>query len=85
MSHLVRINDEPLCVCADDAVQALRHIGWEKCADLVSRLNKRDSEPNVEVLWLRKHNSDLRERLHVYEPPERYQPLNHQPPPEASD
>lgn len=80
------VEPEPLSLGAAEIVEFLRDMGWEGAAAMVRRWSERNTEQNREAMRWRAAYQEVVDRLHQYEPPERRpEPVNFQPPPEASD
>lgn len=76
---------EPCTINCEVIAETLERFGYVNMAEFVRHLDLRVRNANLREELLRSaHNSTL-ERLHFYEPPEKYEPVSYQPPPEASD
>lgn len=77
---------EPCSVSASEITDVLRRIGWHSSADLVTYLAQKSKSANVEAMQWRDAYCETLAKLHKHEPPApRAEPINYQPPPEASD
>lgn len=80
------VEAEPLSLGAAEIVEFLRDMGWAGAAAMVRLWADRSTEQNREAMRWRTAYQEVVERLHKYEPPApRPEPVNFQPPPEASD
>ena len=84
-ANVMRYGEEPLSFTMTDVIVFLENVGRNRMADYLKHVRFDQANVDRQRHYYEQVIADLTERLHKYEPPQRYSPPTFQPPSEASD